>query len=102
MIGWAAYKNISSLQMPYRIRAAWMKLLGFHLYPKMSFEKLFCRQHIPECNGFHDLHNGHVDLQNVIVTMICTMGMRIYKMRHVNFEQELAQLDQRRPIHHAL
>ncbi len=56
-----------------------------------------------------DLHNRHVDLQNVIVSMICTMGMRIYKMRHVdfqnghvNFEQWLAQLDQRRPFHHAL
>jgi hypothetical protein len=116
MIGWAAYKNISSLQMPYRIRAAWMNLLGFHLCPKMSVEKLFCSQHIPECNGFHDLHNGHVDLhnrhvdlQNVIVSLIWTIRMRIYKMGHVdfqnghvNFEQWLAQLDQRRPIHGAL
>lgn len=109
MIGWAAYKNISSLQMPYRIRAAWMNLLGFHLCPKMSVEKLFCSQHIPECNGFHDLHNGHVDLQNVIVSLIWTMGMRIYKMGHVdfqnvhvNFEQWLAQLYQTWPIHRAL
>ncbi len=43
---------------------------------------MVCTWHTPSYNGFHDLHNEHVDLQNV----------------HVDFGQWLGQVYPRRPV----
>jgi hypothetical protein len=62
-----------------------------------------------KCNGFHDLHNGHVDLQNA-VDLQQNGHADLQQNGHVDFQQNgyvdfgqwLGQVDPRRPVHCAL